>query len=268
MDEFRMDKFGGDYKEYNKDVNLIPLNKYANTVIIPMRSGSSGIKNKNIKSFVNLPLYYWTINKFWSLKKIDKVDRIIISSDSDWYLDLVKNSFGSFLGTSLILSKRPDQLSDNSTSTEDVCLHEMNKYYVHDGLVTIAEVTSPLVPIDALVNMIDIIDDFVDSSFIVYKDVGQFWKCDKKNNYKWEKQYNYRKMRQVEDEPLYREVGIWCTKVNLFRENKDRISGRVNPVIIDKQFGISINDDTDFNLAELVMKEDAPRIFKDRGGFE
>ena len=38
-----------------------------NTVIVPMRSGSKGIKNKNIREFVNLPLYYWTIKKLYNL---------------------------------------------------------------------------------------------------------------------------------------------------------------------------------------------------------
>ena len=47
--------------------------------IIPARGGSKRIKNKNIISFKNKPLIYWTIQ---AAKKTKYIDKIIVSTDS------------------------------------------------------------------------------------------------------------------------------------------------------------------------------------------
>ena len=47
--------------------------------IIPARSGSKGIKNKNIRLLNKKPLIYWTIKT--ALKS--KLDNVIVSTDSN-----------------------------------------------------------------------------------------------------------------------------------------------------------------------------------------
>ena len=255
----------GYLNEFDNDKNVLMIpNKYSNVVIVPMRSGSKGIKNKNIKELCGLPLYYWTIKKLYNLTLMGKVDKIIVSSDNDWFLEQVKLSFGKFPNIKLVLSKRPENLSMDSSTTDEVVFYELDKHVVYSGLVSIVEVTSPLIPVDALNLMISSIDDYIDSSFLVYKDVGQFWKC-KRPDYKWESQYKQRYMRQAENDPLFREVGAWCTKVEKFRESKDRISGTVMPITVDREFGLSINDSNDFRYAEMLIKDLSPTIFKDSG---
>ena len=46
--------------------------------IIPARSGSKGVKNKNIKLINGKPLIYWTIKE----AKKSKLSQIIVSTDS------------------------------------------------------------------------------------------------------------------------------------------------------------------------------------------
>lgn len=235
-----------------------------NTVLIPMRSGSKGLKNKNIKSFTGLPLFYWTIKKLYNLMLEGKIDKVIVSSDSDWYLSSVESNF-YFMKDNLILSKRPDYLSTSTTTTEEVCLHELEKHNINEGILSIIEITSPLIPVDALSLMFYAIGDNIISSFIVYKDIGQFWKCNKTNGYKWEKLYTDRKMRQQETEILYREVGAWSVKVEEFKQYKNRIIDPCSAIIINKEFGLSINDENDFSYAEMLMKENSSQIYKDLG---
>lgn len=240
-----------------------------NTVIVPMRSKSKGLRNKNIKNFLNLPLYFWTIKKLYHLFLMGKVNKIIISSDSDWYLDSVRLSFPTIDESTLLLSKRPDILSTSVATTEEVCLSELDKYNIQDGILSIVEVTSPLIPVDSLSLMMSVIDDTTDSSFLVYKDIGQFWKCDNKNDYKWEKLYTDRKMRQQETEVLYREVGAWSVKVDKFRQCKNRIiDTSCIPIVIEKEFGISINTEDDFIQAEHLMEEYCSAVFKDIGLYQ
>ena len=47
--------------------------------IIPARSGSKGLKNKNIKLFNKKPLLSWTINQ---AIKSRYIDRVYVSTDS------------------------------------------------------------------------------------------------------------------------------------------------------------------------------------------
>lgn len=238
-----------------------------NVCIVPLRSGSKGLKDKNIKDFSGLPLYFWTIKKLYHLMKMGKVNKIIVSSDNDWYMDKVKLSFLNIMqDDSLILSKRPDELATSFTTTEEVCLHELDKHNINDGILSIVEVTSPLIPVDSLSFMMSILDDSMYSSFLVYKDIGQFWKCDKDNDYRWNKLYTDRKMRQEETEILYREVGAWSVRVDKFKQYKNRIiDASCTPVVIEKEFGISINDENDFYYAEYLIKQCAPQVFKETG---
>jgi CMP-N,N'-diacetyllegionaminic acid synthase len=56
-------------------------------VIIAARSGSKGIKDKNIKKFLKIPLFIHSIN---FAKKLKFVDKILFSSDSKKYCDIAK----------------------------------------------------------------------------------------------------------------------------------------------------------------------------------
>lgn len=54
---------------------------------IPARSGSKGVKNKNIKKIAGVPLLAYSIKTALNCKKIKKV---IFSSDSDKYINIAK----------------------------------------------------------------------------------------------------------------------------------------------------------------------------------
>jgi CMP-N,N'-diacetyllegionaminic acid synthase len=60
-------------------------------VIIPARSGSKGIKNKNIKKIKNKPLLSYSIDY---AKKCNLVDEIIVSTESPKYANIAKK-FGA-----------------------------------------------------------------------------------------------------------------------------------------------------------------------------
>ena len=56
--------------------------------LIPARSGSKGIRNKNIKLFCGKPLIQWSIE---AALRSSFVDRVIVSTDSHEYADLALN---------------------------------------------------------------------------------------------------------------------------------------------------------------------------------
>ena len=106
-----------------------------NTVlaIIPARSGSKGIINKNLKNFCGTPLIGHTINQAKSSKFIDK---IFVSTDSE-DIKKVAISFGAevpFL--------RPRELATDSASSVDVILHAIDK--LNYNIFILLQPTSPL----------------------------------------------------------------------------------------------------------------------------
>ena len=56
--------------------------------LIGARSGSKGVKNKNIKKLGDKPLIAWIIN---SASRSKLINRIIVSTDSKKYARIAKN---------------------------------------------------------------------------------------------------------------------------------------------------------------------------------
>lgn len=98
--------------------------------IIPARSGSKRIKNKNIKIFNKKPMIYWVIKK---LKKNQAIKKIVVTSDNVKILKLAKK-YGAD-----ILIKRPKKLSNDWTPFQPVVKHSINylakKYKLKNILV-------------------------------------------------------------------------------------------------------------------------------------
>ena len=86
--------------------------------IIPARSGSKRIKNKNIKIFKGKPLIYWAIK---ILKKNKKIKKIIISSDSSRILRISKK-YGAD-----ILIKRSKKISGDNVPFQEVIVDTIKK---------------------------------------------------------------------------------------------------------------------------------------------
>ena len=81
--------------------------------VIPARSGSKGIKNKNIQKISGQTLLEISIKKFKLLQKKKLIRDFIVSTDSKLYADLAKD-----LGSKVQM--RPKKLSTDKTRIVDV----------------------------------------------------------------------------------------------------------------------------------------------------
>lgn len=88
--------------------------KFLNEIwcLIPARSGSKSIKNKNIKKINNKPLIHYSIETAFSIKDFKKV---IFSSDSNKYINLAKKN-----NKKLIIHKRNKKTSSSYASEYSV----------------------------------------------------------------------------------------------------------------------------------------------------
>ena len=85
--------------------------------IIPARGGSKRIPRKNIKLFNGLPMIAWSIQ---TAIKSGCFDRVIVSTD-DEEIAKIANLYGA--ETPFI---RPENLSDDYTTTSEVMVHAIN----------------------------------------------------------------------------------------------------------------------------------------------
>ena len=93
-----------------------------NTIaILPMRSGSQRVKNKNLRQLVDKPLFEFILSE---LSTIPEFDQIVVDSNSDEILGAVES-----LGLQkVILSKRPEELATSTTSMVEVLKLVSEKY--------------------------------------------------------------------------------------------------------------------------------------------
>jgi CMP-N,N'-diacetyllegionaminic acid synthase len=104
--------------------------------LIPVRSGSKRLKNKNIKILGNKYLFQWSLN---IAKKISFFSKIIVSSDSKKILKIIKDK-------KIEKNLRPKKLSNDNANLVDVSLYIFEFYkkkkFIIDDIVLL-QPTSP-----------------------------------------------------------------------------------------------------------------------------
>ena len=103
-------------------------------VVIPARSGSKGIPNKNILKIRDKTLIEIAIQQ---AKQLKQIDQIIFSSDSQKYCEIAKKAGAISLGL------RPKELSTDKTKTIEVLLDIANNFSKLDTILLL-QPTSPV----------------------------------------------------------------------------------------------------------------------------
>lgn len=120
--------------------------------IIPARSGSKGIKNKNIKMFNDKPLIIWTIEQALESKYEMK---IIVSTDSSEYKRICDKYYPG-----LVPFLRPSEISDDLSTDFEFLNHatqwlKNNESYTSDIILHLRP-TSPLRKVEDIDKALDI----------------------------------------------------------------------------------------------------------------
>lgn len=132
----------------NLDI-LNHINKGQVVAIIPARSGSKGVKDKNIRLLNGHPMIAYTIA---AAKLAKGIDRVIVSTDSEKYAEIARK-YGAetpFL--------RPAEISGDTSTDIEFMQHAINWLYENEG--TVPEYWVHLRPTNPL-RQCDIIDDAI-----------------------------------------------------------------------------------------------------------
>lgn len=109
--------------------------------IIPIRSGSKGLKNKNIKEFNGMPLVIHTVNSALKSKIFTK---IIIATDSNYYIKfLTRKILDLKIPSKKILFYKRSKYSSTDIAPTEIVISEVLKKYNEFSNACIIQATSP-----------------------------------------------------------------------------------------------------------------------------
>jgi CMP-N-acetylneuraminic acid synthetase len=220
--------------------------------IIPIRSKSKSIKNKNIKKLCGIPLVIYAINAAICSKIFKK---IIIATDSNFYIRYISKELKcrNIFFKDLVFFKRSAKSTNDFSPTEIVIkevLKKINKY----NICYIIQATSPLL------NFSDIKKSFyqfkkkkLDSMFSAYKFKKFIWA----NNKKPESiNYNYlkRPMRQRVEYNFVENGAFYAFDIKKFFSFNNRLFGKIGIFEMPPDRSIDIDEKKDFKRAELYLK--------------
>ena len=224
------------------------MNKKKIIAIIPARSASKGLKNKNIKLFNRKPLIQWTIE---AAQKSKYIDKIVVSSDS---LRIIKLSQKLKIDETQI---RPKSISKDTTPMYKVVDYALskNKEFTHFILL---QPTSPLRSFKYINKLIEYAFQSDATSVVSISEVNDhpqlMYKLDA--NKKIKKFFKSKKIYNRQDfEKIYRINGsIYFSSIKEYEKNKDFVNDHTRGFIMPYYRSIDIDTINDFLIGEEIMK--------------
>ena len=214
--------------------------------IIPARSGSKGIKNKNIKNFKKKPLIFYTID---FAKKLNFVDKIIFSTDSKKYLNIA-NQFYNF-GQKL----RPKKFANDKSKAIEYVNHELKKLKNINNYkyLLLLQPTSPFRKRSDFKKAFEMIKSNKCDTVITSKLVKEHpLLMHTYNNRVTFYTKNYKKAfsgRQGFPKIYLRQGAMYLTKISAFKKFKSLQGGLVKHIVVKGKYAVNIDDKEDLVLA-------------------
>jgi CMP-N,N'-diacetyllegionaminic acid synthase len=219
--------------------------------IIPARSGSIGLKNKNIKFFKGRPLICHTIE---CARKSKYISRVIVSTDSKKISKIAKMSGAE------IPFLRSKKLSSYKAKAIDVYIDVLNKIKIKEKIkinnFVVLQPTSPLRKSRDIDLAIELFNKKKAYSVI---SISKFetpleWILKKRRGKIYKKFINLKEIQNRQSaEDLYIPNGaIYVFDANYFKNKKKYYSKKTYGYFMPKERSIDIDDILDFKLAEIL----------------
>jgi CMP-N,N'-diacetyllegionaminic acid synthase len=223
--------------------------------IIPARSGSKGIKNKNIADLNGHPLIYYTIKE---ALKSTMLGRTVVSTDSPKIAE-ISRSFDAE-----VPYLRPEHFATDTARTIDAVIDILeylknSENYTPD-LITLLQPTAPLRKaghIDQAINLL--LSGSADS-------LVSLCKLEEPHPYKVKKivDQNVKPFingttssgpRQLMPEAYRLNGALYIAYTKILYEHKSFFGSKVMPYIMDANESVNIDTPLDLKLAELLLNE-------------
>ena len=225
--------------------------------IIPARSGSKGLKDKNIKELNGKPLIAYSIE---AAIKSNMFDKVFVSTDSQKYADIAikYGADASFLRS----EKNSSDIADSWDVVREVVDVLKNKGKKYDE-VMLLQATSPLRTSQDIINAIDILHKRQANAVVSLTECNHspIW-CNtlpEDNSMDGFERTEYMGLPRQALPVFYRYNGAIYLVTNKELYNKEHMLERgCYAYIMPQNRSIDIDTDLDFLIAETLMKVGAP----------
>lgn len=214
---------------------------------VPARCGSKSIPLKNIQLFCGMPLIFWVLQ---SLDQSDMVDETYVATDCDEIKDIVE-SFG-FKKNKIYI--RDAENAQDESSTESVLLEFLSKSnFSEEDRIILVQATCPLVTAMDFNNALDqFFAEEADSLLSSARIKIFLWNADGTPlNY----DYRKRPRRQEFKGEIMENGSFYITSVGALRNSGNRLSGKIAIYEMPPYTAVDIDDEDDWNRAEILMKK-------------
>ena len=217
------------------------------TAFIPARGGSKSIPLKNIKGFCGKPLVYWNLS---SLQDCDKVDEIIVATDSEE----IKNTVNSFNFDKVKIFSRSAVNATDSATTESAMLEYINLANLReDDIFMLVQATSPMTETKHFNEALEIYKQGkYDSMLTCVRNYRFFWNEDgTPKNY----DYENRPRRQNFKGELMENGAFYINTVGNILKGKNRLYGKIGIYQMPEYTAVEIDEPDDWIILENLMKK-------------
>ncbi len=218
--------------------------------IIPARSGSKGLVDKNVKLLCGKPLMAYTIE---AAKESNLFDSIIVSTDNLKYAEIAEQ-FGAevpFL--------RSSENSLDKSSSWDVVKEVILKLNTSYDTITLLQPTSPLRTSEDIKNAMILFENKnADTLFSVCETSHSGFWCNTIDNTLSAKNFideNYRKPRQELPVTYAVNGAIYIIKAKML-DNINLYGDKSYVYIMEQSHSIDIDSSIDFKLAESILRQE------------
>ena len=225
-----------------------------NLAIIPARSGSKGLKDKNIKLLNGKPLLAYTIE---AARESGLFDEIMVSTDSQEYADIAKQWGAN------VPFLRSNELANDTASSWDVVKEVIERY---KNLGTAFDTVALLQPTSPLRTSNDIIKGYKvmrakEANSVVgvcEMDHSPLWANTLPEDLSMENfiRPEVVKMPRQSIPTYYRINGaLYIVKIDYLMKSRDIYEEKSYATVMSKENSIDIDSAIDFQLAEFLLVE-------------
>lgn len=227
---------------------------------IPARSGSKGVKDKNIRNLNGIPLLAYSVHIAQMCIKQEIFSDVLVSTDSIHYLEQIKQT--GYTNKYI----RPKEIAQDESPTIDAIIHAINDYAkknIFFDNVMILQPTSPFRCIQDIKKAIQILESnplttCVASVFKLGDHHPRRIKLINKDGFLDDFCNEYKepepsRRQDFTPDAFIRSGSIYLTKTELIMKQKLIRGSYVKPLEISEFYSVNIDEEVDFFKAEALI---------------
>ncbi len=228
--------------------------------IITARGGSKRIPKKNLKNFCGKPIIAYSIE---AAEKSGIFDEVMVSTDSEEIADIARKYGAS------VPFMRSEKTSGDFAGTNDVLMEVLEEYEKRGAHYDICCCIYPTAPFVTAEKLKDAMGKLMTSDADTLIPVVEFSYPPKRalvirDGLLQFGNPAYIDSRSQDLEREYHDVGqFYCFKTEAFRKNRKLMLGKILPYVVSEMEVQDIDNDTDWQIAEIKYK----LLTKEREGF-